>query len=44
MDDYHINSFEYSTDDQENNYLIKVSSSSSEKEYLIKNDGFSEGD
>lgn len=44
MNDYYINSFEYSTDDQENNYLIKVSSSSSGKEYLIKNDGFSEGD
>lgn len=44
MNDYHIDSFEYITEDQENNYLIKVSSSSSGKEYLIKNDGFSEGD
>jgi len=44
MDDYYIDSFEYSADDQENNYLIKVSSSSSGKEYLIKSDGFSEGD
>jgi general secretion pathway protein G len=44
MDNYYIDTFEYSTDDQENNYLIKVSSSSSGKEYLIKNDGFSEGD
>lgn len=44
MDDYHIGSFKYIIDDQKNNYLIKVSSSSSGKEYLIKNDGFSEGD
>lgn len=42
MDDYHIGSFKYY--DKGNNYLIKVSSSSSGKEYLIKNDGFSEGD
>lgn len=44
MNDYYIDSFEYSTNDQKNSYLIKVSSSSSGKEYWIKNDGFSEGD
>lgn len=44
VDNYHIGSFKYSIDDQKNNYLIKLSSSSSGKEYLIKNDGFSEGD
>jgi len=44
MDDYHIYSFEYSTVDQKNSYLIELISSSTGNQYLIKNDGFSEGD